>query len=156
MFCLTVQRDDFPLVKATIVSYSLFNHCISTFFRPPFSYLLQRVLYFTLLSENFANWSFIREIKFPRKMFFPFIREIKFPRKKTFSSFAKLNSSIFFRFCQSFSIFSYMITKNIGVTCKFSRVEWQKTRLKLSKVLFYFQKNGITTYKSIQYRILVV
>ena len=49
--------------------------------------------------ENFANFarlSFIREIKLPRKMFFPFIREIKFPRKKTFSSFAKLNPSIFF------------------------------------------------------------
>ena len=68
---------------------------------------------------NFVNWSFIREIKFPRNLFFPFIREIKFPRKKIFSSFAKLNSSIFFQFCQSFSIFSYMITKNIALLVSF-------------------------------------
>ena len=28
--------------------------------------------------ENFANWSFIREIKFPRKKKLSFVREIKF------------------------------------------------------------------------------
>ena len=39
--------------------------------------------------------------------------------KKIFSLFAKLNSSIFFRFCQSFSIFSYMITKNIALLVSF-------------------------------------
>ena len=54
---------------------------------------------------NFANWSFIREIKFLQKMFFPFLREIKFPRIKNFSSFVKLNSSIFFQFYNYFQFF---------------------------------------------------
>ena len=87
------------------------SNCLGSILFLSKKYLWKLLLYCQkfLREENFANFanrSFIREIKFPRKKFFRFICKIKFPRKKTFSSFANINSTIFFRFCQSFSIFS--------------------------------------------------